>query len=219
MNVLIVGGGKLVYFLCRNFLSKGYNVTVINRKHEECVKLSRQTKATIIYGDGSDVRILEDAEIDCVEVVLAVTPNDHDNLIICQLAKIKFNVPRTIALVNDPDNEKIFAELGVSSTFSTTHIISKLIEQRTGFEDITNLVPLGEGKINLTEIILKQDSPILRMPLKEIKLPDSSLIISIIRQGEPIIPGGGTVLKEGDKLNVITLPDSLGEVLKIITGE
>ena len=79
-----------------------------------------------------------------------MTPNDEDNLVICEIATRWFHVPRTLALVNDPDNEEVFKELSDTTAFSTTHILANLIEQRAGFEEITNLLPVGEGKINVT---------------------------------------------------------------------
>jgi len=160
MNVLIVGGGKLVYFIGRTFIAKGYTVSIINRNREECSKLARRLKATVIYGEGSDLNILEEAGASTVDTVLAVTPRDEDNLIVCQLAGLRFQVPRTIAMVNDPDNEEVFRKLGVMAV-STTRILTSIIEQRTGFEEIINLMPVGEGKVNVTEIVLGEGSPVV----------------------------------------------------------
>ncbi|MEA3476499.1 MAG: NAD-binding protein [Candidatus Cloacimonadota bacterium] len=218
MNILIVGGGKVVYFLCRTFLSKGYKVTVINRDQDECTWLARRLKVTVVYGDGSDSQILEEAGADAADAVLAVTPNDQDNLEICQLADLRFRVQRTLALVNDPDNEEVFRQLGITAAFSTTRILSSLIEQRAGFEEITNLIPASEGKVNITEVVLKETSPVVGQPLIDIALPENSLVASILREGQAIIPRGTTVLQDGDHLIVISLPENLGQVLKALTG-
>lgn len=218
MNVVIVGGGKLVYFLSRALLSKGYTVTVINRDSDECKWLARHLKATVVYGDGSDPQIQEEAGAYTAEAVLAVTPNDQDNLVICQLADLRFRVPRTIALVNDPDNEEVFRQLGITA-ISTVYILSSLIEQRAGFEEITNLIPVGEGKVNITEIELKGTSPVIGQPLIDIALPENSLVASILRNDQPIIPRGATILKERDRLIVITLPENHGQVLRMLTGD
>lgn len=219
MNILIVGGGKMVYFLCRTFLSKGYNVNVINHNQEECNWLARRLKATIIYGDGSNPQILEEAGANTTDAVLAVTPNDQDNLVICQMADLRFRVPRTLALVNDPDNEEVFRQLGITNAFSTTRILSSLIEQRTNFEEITNLIPIGGGKVNVTEVVLKETSPVVGKSLYDIALPGNSLVACILREGNPIIPRGTTVLQDGDHPIVISLPENYGQVLKAITGD
>ena len=133
MKVLIVGGGKTLYFLCRNFTAKGYEVVIINRNQEECVQLARQLSATVVCGDGSDPGILKEAGAMGADALLAITPNDQDNLVICQLASLQFGVPRAVALANDPENAEVFQKLGVSA-FSTTHIIGSLIEQRASLE-------------------------------------------------------------------------------------
>lgn len=218
MNIILVGGEKLVYFLSRTFISKGYRVTVINRQSEECKRLARMLKVTVVKGDGSSPQILEEAGAGAADALLAVTPHDQDNLLICQLAIRRFHISRTLALVNDPDNEEVFLQLGVSNVFSTTRILAGLIEQRTGYESITNLIPLEEGKINVSEIVLEDRSPVVEKSLREVRLPEDSLVASIIRKGEPIIPRGSTILKAGDRLIAISFPESLGQVLKILTG-
>jgi trk system potassium uptake protein TrkA len=218
VKVLIIGGGKMLYFLCRNFAAKGYEVVIINRNHDECVRLARQLSATVVCGDGSDARILEDAGAMGADVVLAITPNDQDNLVICQLASHRFDVPRAVALANDPDNADVFEKLGVSA-FSTTHIVSSLIEQRASLEQITNLLPVGEGRVNVTEIVLDAQSPVAGKLLRDVELPENALIAVVIRDNRPIVPRGANDLQPGDRLVLITLPENHGPVLRAFTGE
>jgi len=218
MKVIIVGGGKTLYFLSRNFTARGYDVVIINRNRDECVQLARQLTATIICGDASDIGILNDAGAMGADVLLAVTPHDQENLIICQLAALQYGVPRTVAQANDPDNVEVFEKLGVSA-FSTTHIIGSLIEQRASLEQVLNFVPLGEGRVNVTEIILDADSPVAGKFLKELNLARNALVAVVIRDGEPIIPGGANQLLAGDRVVLITTPESHGPVLKAFTGE
>lgn len=219
MNILIVGGGKLIYFLVRTFIAKGHQVTVIHDNREEAIQLARRLKATIVYGDGSDPKILEEAGAATADVVLAVTSRDQDNLVISQLASNRFHVPKTLALVNDPDNEEVFQKLGIMTAFSTTRIISSLIEQRTALDGITNLIPVAEGKINVTEIELNETASVVGQSLSTIGMPESSLIACILKKDRPIIPRGTTVLEAGDKLIVITLPENHGQVIKMLSGE
>ena len=217
MKVLIVGAGKTLFFLCRNFTAKGYEVVIINRDRDECVQLTRQLTATVVWGDGSDSTILKESGAMGAQVVLAITPNDQDNLIICQLASIQFGVPRAIALANDPENVEIFEKLGVSS-FSTTHIIGSLIEQRASLEQIINLLPVGEGRVNVTEIILEVNSPVAGKLLKDIVLPENALVAVVMRDKQPIVPRGATQLLADDRVVLITLPENHGTVLKAFIG-
>ena len=171
-----------------------------------------------VHGDGSDPNILEESGAHGTDAVLAVTPNDQDNLAVCQLASMEYGVPRTVALVNDPDNEAVFQKLGVSA-FSTTRAIASMIEQRTALDEITNLIPVGEGKVNITEIKLPANSPVLGKTLRDLSLPPDSLVAVVLRNGDAIVPRGDTTLQTGDRVVLITLPSNHGPVIKAITGE
>lgn len=218
MNILLIGGGQITYFLGRTLISKGHKLTVINNDKDECVWLSRHLKAIIVQGDGSDPVVLEEAGIESMDQVLAVTLHDEDNLVIGQLADLKYQVPRTLAIVNDPDLENVFKELGVTA-ISTSRILASIIEERASYEQVTNLIPISEGKVNLTEIRLTENSPVIGKPLLQITLPKESLICLIIRNDVPVIPRGHTVLCENDRLFIITLPENHGESIKSLTGE
>jgi trk system potassium uptake protein TrkA len=208
-----------VYFLSRNLLSKGHSVVIVNRDAEECQWFARRLKAMVIHGDGSFPRILDDASADDADAVLAMTPRDEDNLIICQIAERRFGVPRTVAVVSDPDNEEVFPQLGVRNVVSITRILSTLIEEQSGVEEITSLLALGEGRVNITELQLTEECPVLNVPLAEIPLPDNALIGSVLRGKEVIVPHGATVLSPGDRVVLITVPETHGKAVKTLTGE
>jgi trk system potassium uptake protein TrkA len=218
MNIVVVGGGRTAYHLCRTFEAKGHSVTVVSEDAEECRRLARALKATVVAGDGSSPRVLAEAGGDAADVVLAVTPHDQDNLVVCQLAERQFGVPRTVALVNDPDNEEVFRRLGVRA-ISVTHILSTLIEQRAALEEVTNLIPVAEGKVTLTEVRLRPDSPAVGRALSEVGLPAHFLVAGLLRGEEPVIPRGSTVLQAGDRLIVTCAADAQGEGLRALTGE
>ncbi|HUU96722.1 MAG TPA: TrkA family potassium uptake protein [Phycisphaerae bacterium] len=218
MTVLIVGGGRPLYFLCRTFLAKGHNVIVINDDAEECTQLARRLKVTVICGDGSDPATLEEAGAAGADAVLAVTSRDQDNLAICQLSVLQYEVPRTLALVNDPDNEDVFRQLGVGA-FAPTRLFASLIEQRTAADAITNLLPVADGKVNVTEVKLSGDSPAAGRALRDLELPANALIAVILRNGDAVVPHGDTVLRTGDRLVLLTLPENHGPALRAITGE
>jgi len=218
MKVIIVGGGKTLYFLSKSFTDKGYEVVVVNRDHEECVQMARQLKALVVEGDGSDPQILRDAGALGADAVLAITPNDQDNLVICQIAALQCGVPRILAKANDPDNAEVFQQLGISA-FSTTQIIGNLIQERASMDEVMNLLPVGEGRVNVTEVILSPESPVAGKYLKNIMLPDNALVAVVIRNGQAIVPRGDNQLLQGDRVILITLPENHGTVLKSFTGE
>lgn len=218
MNVILIGGGKTTYFLARQFISKGYRVTIINRDAAEAKRLSEQVQALVLLGDGSDPTMLEEAGARRAEVVAALTPHDQDNLVACQLARQLYGVPRTVALVNDPENEAVFVELGVSVAFSATQVIANLLEQKLGFEEITTLIPAAEGRVSITEVVLRPGAPAVDRTLQELDLPDNSLIACIMRDGQVIVPRGNSLLYVADRLILVTLPHSHGQTLRALLG-
>jgi trk system potassium uptake protein TrkA len=218
-RAIIIGGGKMVYFLARQFVSKNYHVTIINREAHEARNLARNLKATIIHGDGSVPRILEEAGARQTDVLLSLTPQDQDNLVACQLAQKMFDVPKTVALVNDPENEAVFHRLGVTTTFSATQILIQLIEEQVNFEEITSFIPIAEGRVNVTEVILSDESPAINRSLQYLKLPEGALIASIIRGEEMIVPTGSHRLHVGDRLLLVSQPENHGEALRLLAGD
>lgn len=219
MRVILVGEGKILYFLARQFASKGHSTTIVTADHEQASALSRRIKATVLHGDGSDPGMLEEAGARRADVVLALTARDQDNLAVCQVARRMFRVPRTVGLVNDPENEEVFRKLGVSVAFSATQIIARILEERAGFEEIASLIPVAEGKVTVSEVALRPESPVVARELQKIAFPEGALIGGIIRAGEVIVPRGSTRLLGGDRLIVISQPDCYDEVLRLLTGE
>ncbi|MCF7804945.1 MAG: TrkA family potassium uptake protein [Candidatus Marinimicrobia bacterium] len=218
MKIILSGNGSTLYFLTRTFINKGHSVTVINDRKEECDKIAQQMKVLTLHGDFTTPSILEEAGIRQADAVLAVSPYDYENLITCQLAALRFHVPRTLAVVQDPDNEEIFQQLGIDA-FAVTKVVTKLIEQRTVLEEMTSIIPVGGGKVNISEVILPATAPAVGKTLHELSLPENVIIGFILREEEQLIPRGQTVLRSGDRLIVIALPDSQSEALKVLTGD
>lgn len=219
MQIIIVGGGKVVYHLAKIFHTKGYNTAIINRDKEYCEYLARKLNALVIHGDGSDPDAMQDAEASKADAILALTENDPDNLFICQMAQKKFDIPGTFAVINNPDNESIFKKLGIKTIFNTTKLLSILIEQQVETAEINNLLTIEEGRVSISQIILKEDSPVLNKTLIEIDLPEDIVLGSIIRDKEVLIPRGNTKLLPGDKVLVVTLVENQSEAFTALTGE
>ncbi|MDO9547857.1 MAG: TrkA C-terminal domain-containing protein, partial [Candidatus Marinimicrobia bacterium] len=163
--------------------------------------------------------ILEQAGAGSADGLFAITLNDHDNLVICQLASLTFKVPRIFTLIDDPDNEAIFNRLGIQNVLSINRVLSAMIEEKTGFNDVHNLLSLAEGKVNFTQIKLSPQSPVINKSLSDIRLPENTLISVILRDGEPIIPRGSTILREGDQLIVLNHPAERSKIIRLLTGE
>ena len=218
MRIVIIGGSKTVYHLTRQLVERGNHVTIINRESTRSRELSQMTRATVVYGEGTDASRLEEAGARRADVVLALTSHDQDNLIACQLAQKLYGVPRSLALVNDPENEEVFTKLGVQIAFSATRVIASLIEQQASFEDITSLMPVADGRINITDVRLDVNSPAVGKSLIELELSGGTLIAAILRDDEVLVPRGQTRLMVDDHLILISQPETQERDLRTICG-
>lgn len=220
MYILIVGAGKVGYFLAKRLLASKHTVSIIEKDRSICEELAKELKeALVINGDGCSPRILEEAGIERMDVVAAVTGDDEDNLIICQLAKEKFNIQRTVGRVNNPDNEHTFSELGVDVPVDSTKIIAKVIEEEVSFSDFVNLMSFKRGKLAIVRVDLPIDAPVINKEIKDIELPADSVLVSIVRQDEVIVPKGNTVLKPGDDVIALTLIGNEPQLLSLLVGK
>lgn len=219
MNVIVVGSGTIVYYLARQFSGKKIRALIITPESAEAKNLSQRIGAPVLAGDATDPQVLENAGALTADVVLALTPFDEDNLAICQIASRLYHVPRTIALVNDPENEETFHSLGVSVAISATRILSILLEEQAGFEEIGRMIAVAEGNVAVSEVVLRADSPADGIMLRDMELPEESLIGGVIRAGRVLIPKGGTRLQGGDRLIVIATDESLDQTMRLLTGE
>ncbi|MEO0377467.1 Trk system potassium uptake protein TrkA [Acaryochloris thomasi RCC1774] len=219
MRLILVGSGKLIYFLARQFASKGYHLTIITHDSAEATTLSRQFKATVMVGDGSNPATLKDAEAYRADALLALTAEDQNNLAACQVAQKQYDVSRTLALVNDPDNQAIFQELGISIAFSATEIIASLIEQQLEQEDIKTVMSAAEGEVGVVEIALNEDSPAVGKTIKELEISSQAQITCIIRNQYLVSPERWTRLQVNDRLVLVSRPEHYGPFLRVLTGE
>jgi trk system potassium uptake protein TrkA len=220
MRLILIGGGETIetiYFLTRLFTRRGYQVTIVNPHPAEAQMLSRRVEATVILGDGSDPGVLEEAGARRADVVLSLTPSDPDNLVSCQIAQSLYGVPRTMALVNDPDNEEVFHQLGITEVFSATRVIGRLIEGQTVFDEITHLFPAAEGRLHVTEVVLGEGCGAVGRRLHELDLPEDTLVASIIRGEQVLVPRGESRLQVADRLILIALPEKQEEALRVLT--
>jgi trk system potassium uptake protein TrkA len=218
MKVILVGSGRILYYLARQFTRKEYDVQIITAAEKDARELSQRLSRPVLAGDATDPKIMEAAGAFRADVVLALTPNDEDNLAVCQIARQMYQVPRTIALVNDPENEEVFHKLKVSMAISATRILSIILEEQAGFEEISKMISVSEGHVSVAEIILREDSPAAGLSIESIALPGEALIGGIIREGKVLIPKGGSQLLGADRLILIATEASMDEAMRMLVG-
>ena len=219
MYIIIIGAGKVGYFLAKRLVNNKHTVSIIDKNKLVCEETAKEIEALVINGDGCDPKILEEAGILRADVVAAVTGDDEDNLIICQLAKETFGIQRTVGRVNNPDNEHTFSELGIDIPVDSTKIIAKIIEEEVSFSDFVNLMSFKRGKLAIVRVDLPEDSPVINKEIKDIILPKDSVLVSILRGEEVIVPKGDTILKPGDDVVALTLIGNEPQLLNLLAGK
>ena len=218
LRILIVAEERIACFLSRRLVAAGHEVVVIHESETVCRSLARRLETTIIHGDATDPRVLEDGGAGSADAVMALTSVDARNLAICQQAKLRFQVPRALAVANDPDNEEVFRKLGAEIAFSPTLVLATLVEQRASFADITNLIPVADGRVHLTEVKLSPAAPVVGRLLKDAGLPKGAVVAYLLRGDEPLVPNGQTELLAGDRLMLVTLPGNHAPALEALTA-
>jgi|LSQX01.2.fsa_nt_gb trk system potassium uptake protein TrkA len=203
MYVIVVGAGKVGYHLAKTLINEGHEVLLLEKDRNTVDTFSDSLGELIVHGDGCEIRTMSEVGMGRANVVVAVTGDDEDNLVVCQMAKRKFGVPRTIARVNDPKNEELFKALGIDQTVSSTRIIFNLLEQQIETGQVIPLAALKRGDIEVVEASITASSSVLGYKIAQLDLPQKTLIISVIRDEYAIIPHSDTKLREGDSVIAI----------------
>jgi trk system potassium uptake protein len=200
MYIIVVGGGKVGYYLTKELLEQGHEALLIERKPERVDQIVEELGNVALKGDGCEVATLEDAGARRCDVLVTATGDDEDNLVSCQLAKNHFGVPRTIARVNNPKNERIFRVLGVDITVSGTDVLLSLIEHEMPRRALLHLLAIKHMGVEIVEAVLPQGAPCIGVSLSDLLLPPDSSIAAVMRNGVFKIPSGKLVLEEGDEV-------------------
>ena len=216
MKVTIIGGGKVGYYLVRTLIEHDHEPTVIERDKSVCEHIANEMDIPIICGDATKLEILEAAEVQESGALVSVTGSDETNLIVCQLAKKKFGVAKTVAKSNNPKNVAVMQALGIDNVINSTDSIASLIEREVDTSRIKQVLSLDRGEVTLFEVQLPPDYIYDGKMLMEIKLPVLFNIVSITRGGCMIIPRGQSMLKSGDKLLVISETNAVRELKSVL---
>lgn len=207
MHIIIVGGGKVGYYLTKTLAPHKHKVTLIEEDPVLCRKISGEMAALgirLVNGDGTNVQCLEDAAIRRADVLIAVTGQDQNNLVACQLAKNHFGVERTIARVNNPKNIHVFERLSVDSVVSSTVYIANIIEHEVDWSGIHHMITQKSGNVRMKSIVIGGHSPAVNRCIAELSLPKGTVVACVVRGSEAFVPNGQTSLVAGDLLVVLT---------------
>lgn len=217
MYIIVAGGGKVGFHLAEELLRDHHEVLVLERDAHRAAQVSEELGGNVMVGDSCEATTLDDAGISRADLVAAVTGDDEDNLVICDLARFR-GVPRTIARINNPKNELLFTKRGIETTISATQAVLAQIEQELPTQQMIALLQLHNG-LELVEFKLPETSPVVGRSVREILLPAESLISLIVDPGGvPRMPSGDTRLSAGDALVVVCRKESLNILKEQIIG-
>lgn len=213
--IIVAGGGKVGYQLTRALLQEGYEVLLVE-KRPQCYHLLREELGdAVFYGDACEIRTMVRMGMERADLVVAVTGDDEDNLIICQVAKRWFGVPRTIARVNNPRNEDIFRRLGIDETISATTLLFQLIEQEVAVGEFLPLALLQKGGLEIVEMELTPNSPLVGKAVRDLALPPDCLLAAVVRGNQAQVVTGDTVLRAGDTVIALATPEALERLRQV----
>jgi trk system potassium uptake protein len=219
MYAIVVGGGKVGLNLTRELLAKGHEVTLVESNRNRYLAIEGELEHSVQYGDGTELWVLERAGIERADLVIAVTGDDEDNMLVCQVAKEKYRCDHIIARVNNPRNYSHFKLLGIQPVVSATDLILRLIEHEVPRYGLVHLLALEEEGLEIIELEVSPDSPVVGRPLSEVSLPEGSLFISVLRGGSGFVPKAQTVIEAGDRVLLVLEPGLEETVTAYLTSE
>ena len=202
MRIVIAGGGAVGRHLAADLLERHHDVTLIEQEPRIAGKIENTAAGVnVVLGDACELWVLEKANIQEAEVVVAATGDDEDNLVISLLSKQEFGVPRVLARVNHPKNEWLFNDQwGVDAAVSPPHILTAMVEEAVTVGDLVRLIRLEGGRVSIVEMTLPEVAPSIGRPIYELRLPTDAAIVAILRDGHVVIPQPETVLAAGDEV-------------------
>jgi trk/ktr system potassium uptake protein len=217
MFVVVVGGGKVGVTVTRTLLALGHEVVVVEQERFRYERLEEEFQHRAIYGDGTEIFVLELAGLGRPpDILVAVTGDDEDNIVICQLAKEKYGVGKVVARVNDPRNQPHFDLLGISPTVSATSMVLALVEHEVPQHELVHLLELRKENLEIVEVEIKKTSTAAGRRVEELHLPDTARLISVVREGKAEIAVGSTELKAGDQVLAILEPGSEDDLKSVL---
>ena len=208
MYIIIIGGGRVGFYLSKELLDEGHEVLVIERDALKVEHMEEELGSICMHGDGCEAATLDEAGTERADLFIAVTNEDEDNLVACQVAKHKFSVPRIIARISNPKNEILFKKLGIDVTISTTNLILEYIEQEVPTHPLTHFLEMRRGELEVAEVRIPPTATAVGKQVQEIVLPPGTILSLIVKEQGVHIPTPYTFLEANDRVIALTKPDS-----------
>lgn len=220
MKVAIAGGGNVGTYIAQDLQKAGHEVMIIEQDAERVARrLALMPEITWVAGDACEVQTLQEAGLEKVDVVVAATGDDEDNLVVSLLAKQEFAVPRVVARVNHPKNQWLFSESwGVDVSVSTPHLLTALVEEAVSVGSLVHLLQFEGGDAGLVEVTLADDSPAAGRTIMDLGIPRDASIVALVRTGHVVVPRGDTVVQAGDEVMALVTAASEEQIRQILVG-
>jgi len=206
LYVIIAGAGKVGWSLTRELIDKGHEVTLLEGRRSRYLQVEQELEHRIQYGDATELWVLERAGIARADLTIAVTGDDEDNILICQMARDKYLCERIVARVNNPRNLQHFKLLGIEPAVSATDLILRLIEHEVPDYGLVHLLDLAGDRLEIIEMTVAENAPAAGSQVGDVQMPEGSLIISILREGGGFVPKPSSQIKAGDDVLVVLDP-------------
>jgi len=221
MRIVVAGAGNIGRHLAHDLDERGHQVTVIEQDPTVLDRAQEDAPGvTFVLGDACEPWVLDKAETRSSDVMVAATGDDEDNLVISLLSKQEYGVPHVVARVNHPKNEWLFTETwGVDVPMSPPHVLTALVEEAVTVGDLVRLFRLERGQVTLVELTIDETSPIAARPLYELRLPQDSAVVAILRRGHVVIPQPETQLVPGDEVMAIATQEAEERLRAALLGE
>ena len=220
MYIIVVGGGRVGYYLTKALLEEGHEVLLVEKDAAICESITDELGSVACHGDGCEAATLAEVGTDRSDMLIAVTGDDEDNLVACQVGKHRFNVPRTIARIGNPQNAILFKKLGVDVTVSGTNIILENIETEVPTHPLTHLLAIEDSGLEIVEIKVPPESTTVGKSVRQLSLPqDSKLALFIRKKGRNRVPTLNTIIRADDRVIALTTPEAEEALRTALRGE
>ena len=219
MYIIFVGGGRMSYYLSKTLLSEGHEVLILEKDARKCERITEDLGSICMRGDGCEVNTLIEAGTERADMLIAMTDEDEDNLVACQVARHKFEVPHTISRISNPKNEVIFKKLGVDTVISSTKAILEHIEEHVPTHPLTHLLSLEERELEIVEIKVFSTSPAVGKRVGDISLPSGAILLLVVgEEAPPTTLTDETILRAGDRVLAVLNPEHEKVLRAVLAG-
>ena len=220
MYIIVIGGGRVGFYLAKALLDEGHEVAVLEKDNRQINFIANELGSVCVRGDGCEMATLSEVGTGRADMFIAVTGDDEDNLVACQVAKHQFAVPMTVARVNNPNNEAILKKLGIDITVSSTNVILEHIEEKVPTHPLTHLLSLKDKCLEIVEVKIPDSSATVGKKVRELSLPEGTILALVTGQNrKPHVPTPGTIIRAEDRVIAVTSPEQEAALRTALRGD